>query len=81
MGTTFTTIISSGARNGSFSNEPTPILTDPADNLLDIITDRYALWSRSPTPIPIPVPDSALLFGSGLLGLAGYGWSQRRRAE
>ncbi len=29
---------------------------------------------------PIPLPPSALLLGSGLLGLVGFGWRRRKNA-
>ena len=40
----------------------------------------FAFGSVTYHPVePVPTPTSALLFVSGLLGLAGYRWAQRRR--
>ena len=41
------------------------------------LTDSVSGLSHSETPIPEPT--TMLLFGTGLLGLAGYRWQQRRR--
>ncbi len=40
----------------------------------------FSQEGSGPGPNPIPEPTTFLLLGSGLLGLAGYRWHQRRRA-
>ncbi len=54
-------------------------LQNSADSLLSARDNPNTIVvTQKPTPT-IPEPSTYLLFGSGLLGLAGYRWQQRRR--
>jgi len=74
-----TEILSSFAFNdvpSGFDYVGGPFHTDPNGDTTLHPEVVYAVW----TPSAVPEPTSIVLLTSGLLGLAGYGWRQRRQA-
>lgn len=61
--------VASTAWNTGFGEDPTTVTTD------------FTNWIPTPDTfgIPIPLPPSALLMGSGLLGLGLVGWRRREK--
>ena len=43
---------------------------------LDVLVDNFTFAAQ-----PVPEPSTFLLLGTGLIGLLGYGWQQRRKKQ